>query len=158
MARPRKSMTVSSRKVSKKDRIDRQKQEKSLKLSRDSLSPPMWLDTQAKKEFKRVVEAAGEIELLDNLDYSILVVYANAYSHFTECCKKINELGELADRETRYGTHQVVSPYVRAQSEYAKQIMQCSSKLGLATTDRLRLIVPTKEEVQENKFLKYLVK
>ena len=48
-----------------------------------------------------------------------------------------------------------VSPYVTAQNKYAEQILKCSSKLGLATTDRLKLVVPQADEGPENKYLKY---
>lgn len=34
--------------------------------------------------------------------------------------------------------------------------MQCSTKLGLATTDRLKLVVPIREEPAENKFITLL--
>ena len=57
---------------------------------------------------------------------------------------------------SKYGPYEVVHPLLTAQEKYVKQIMQCSSKLGLAVTDRLRLVVPKKEEKKENKFLQYL--
>ena len=68
----------------------------------------------------------------------------------------MQEHGVTETRTNQYGDYETVSPWVSAQEKYAKQIMQCSSKLGLATTDRLKLIVPTKEEEQPiNRYLKY---
>lgn len=61
--------------------------------------------------------------------------------------------GYLGERTTANDTYETVHPLLVVQEKYIKQIMQCSTKLGLATTDRLKLIVPTKEETKENKFI-----
>ena len=50
----------------------------------------------------------------------------------------------------------MMNPAVNVQVKAAELIAKMSTKLGLATTDRLKLIVPTKEEKKVNKFLKYV--
>ena len=145
--RQKKSASVATGKIGKEAIQAKLKQEEKLKLSRNGLTPPSWLDAFAAEEFSRVVDEAGNINLLDNLDLSILAVYSNAYSRYIEATKFINENGITGDRETKYGIQEVVSPYVLAQEKYVKQIMQCSTKLGLATTDRLKLIVDRKSVV-----------
>ena len=108
-------MSVSTGKIGKEERLEREIQESKLKLGRDDLRPPAFLDA----------------------DFI-----------------KLN--GVTATRENQFGEYETVSPWVSAQEKYAKQIMQCSAKLGLATTDRLKLIVPTKDEEQPiNKYMKY---
>lgn len=156
MARPRKSAAVSTGKISKFDKNKRLEAEKKNRVSRDELIAPDWLPASAKQEFERVVYAAGEIDLLDNLDLGILAIYANAYIGYVETTKQLQETGPLDKRENRYETYETVHPLMSVQDKYIKQIMQCSSKLGLATTDRLKLIVPIKEENTANKYLKYL--
>lgn len=59
-------------------------------------------------------------------------------------------------RTTKYDDYETVHPLLIVQEKYVKQIMQCSTKLGLATTDRLKLIVPTKEDPKENKFIELI--
>lgn len=156
MARPRKVMELSKGKISKEERENRMKQEKQNRLEREQLAAPDWLSQFAQLEFNRVVDEAGKIDLLDNLDLGILAIYANAYSSYRDITEQIKETGYLGQRETRYDSYHVVHPLLKAQELYVKQIMQCSSKLGLATTDRLKLIVPVKEEDSVNKFLKYV--
>lgn len=134
----------------------RKEAEKKIKLDRDQLTPPMWLSDEAREEFSRVVEEAASIDHLDNLDLGILAIYANAYASFVEISEKIQAVGYLGTRESRYGEYETVHPLLVAQEKYVKQIMQCSTKLGLATTDRLKLIVPVKEESEVNKYLKYV--
>lgn len=156
--RQRKSAGVATGKIGKEAIQAKLKQEEKLKLPRNDLTPPSWLDAFAAEEFSRVVDAAGKINLLDNLDLSILAIYSNAYSRYVESTIFINETGITGGRETKYGTYEVVSPYVLAQEKFVKQIMQCSTKLGLATTDRLKLIVPCEETPATNKYLKYAEK
>ena len=83
-------------------------------------------------------------------------MYCNAYDCYVDITAKIQKSGYLAIKKTANDKFQVVHPLLSAQEKYVKQIMQCSTKLGLATTDRLKLIVPKKEESSTNKYLKYL--
>lgn len=156
--RPRKKSAVSTGKIGKQATASRIRQEEELKLERDSLAPPAWLDKEAAEEFSRVVDEAGKIDILDNLDLSVLAIYANAYTMYVQTVKKIARFGLTGKRQTLYGTYEVISPYVVAQDKYVKQIMLCSSKLGLSTTDRLKLIVPTSsaEPKSENKFIRFV--
>lgn len=150
--RPRKTTAVSTGKIGKEAIMNRKAQEERLKLTRDNLKPPEWLDDAAAKEFQRVVDEAGQIDLLDNLDLGFLAIYANAYSQYVICSKSISEVGLMTKVDEEVNIH----PLISVQEKYVKQIMQCSTKLGLATTDRLKLIVPGKEETKENKFLRFV--
>lgn len=158
MVKPMRPIAVNKSNLSKKQIADRIEQESRLKLSREALvMPPDWLDDDAKAEFSRVVYECGQIDLLDNLDLSVLAIYANAYSRYLQTVELIKVHGFTGTRETRYDTYEVLNPYVVAQEKYVKQIMLCSTKLGLACTDRLKLIVPkAEEEPKENKFLRLI--
>lgn len=154
--RAKKPLQLMTKKMSTEEKSQRAEMEQRLKIPRNELVAPDWLDYEGKKEFERVVSAALLIDLFDNLDLGILAIYANAYSKYVEVTQEISEEGMLEERATRYDRYKQVSPLVQLQDKYIKQIMTCSSKLGLATTDRLKLIVPVKEESQTNKYLKYL--
>lgn len=158
MVKPMRPIAVNKSNLSKKQIADRIEQESRLKLSREALAmPPDWLDDNAKAEFSRVVYECGQIDLLDNLDLSVLAIYANAYSRYLQTVELIKVHGFTGKRETKYDTYEVLNPYVVAQEKYVKQIMLCSTKLGLACTDRLKLIVPkAEEEPKENKFLRLI--
>ena len=155
MARPRKTMATTKKHLTKAEIDTISKQEKKLKLDRDELMVPHWLqdDLIAHNEFVRVVNEAGSIDLLDNLDLSIPAIYCKAYSSYVACTHMIDEKGFVGKGKDGF---EKISPYVTAQIKYTETIFKCSSKLGLATTDRLKLIVPIKNDEKENKFLKYL--
>lgn len=156
--RPRKVIDISTGKIGKAKRTARKENEKKLKLPRDALLPPQWLDEEGKEEFIRVVDECEKIDILDNLDRSILAIYANAWSRYTKIAMHIQEgdYGEIGYRENKYGRYETVSPYLEAETKYVRQIMDCSAKLGMATTDRLKLVVPVKQDKAVNKYLKYV--
>ena len=133
----------------------REKAEDEYRLGREDLETnvPDWLSPEAKKEFCRVVREAAHVPFLDNLDLAILAIYADNYAKYTYAAERVAEEGYML--ENKMGLN--ISPWVNLQNKCADQIHKCSSRLGLATTDRLRIIVPkAKAEAQENKYLKYL--
>jgi len=154
MARSRKVVGISTGKIGKQKKINREIQEEQLKLDRKNLESgaPEWLSDVAAFEYNRVVYEAGKINLLDNLDLAVLAIYADNYSRYVEAAANLRKEGTLVDG--KFGP--TVSPYVAIADKTATQILKCSTKLGLATTDRLKLIVPTKEEKSVNKYLKFL--
>ena len=152
--RPRKVIDISTGKIGKQKRKNRKIHESKIKLQRDKLEvgAPEWLDEEARAEYSRVVEEAGKIDLLDNLDLSTLAIYADNYSRYIKCAKAMATGGIVVD----VGDRLFPSPYVVIADKAATQIQKCSTKLGLATTDRLRLIVPTADEEKPSKFGKFL--
>ena len=157
MPTPRKSTKLTRKHMGKDERLDRELAENQHKLPRDGLGPPEWLDLEARKEFTRVVEEATQIDLLDNLDLSVLAVYADAWSNYIALHDLIQKQGNVIEVVGSQGNRAPkVNPALTAQEMYVKRIMSASAKLGLATTDRLKLIVPQQPEKKENKFLKLL--
>lgn len=155
MGRPRKTAEASTRKVSKEDKAARSAAEKKLKLGNDQLIVPEWLqsDTIAAEEFVRVVDEYKKIDTLDNLDLSTLAIYCKAYSSYIDVTRVIEGSGYTV--VTAEGSSKI-SPYVTAQDRYVTQIFRCSAKLGLATTDRLKLVVGVDDGKRDNKFLPFL--
>lgn len=154
--RPRKVTVLSTGKIGKDNIQQRKTQESKLKLGKEQLTPPSWLSVDAQREFTRVVEEVSKIDILDNLDLGVLAVYCNAYSNYKITVDILREEGNIITKETSHGVSQVVNPALKAQETYIRQIMQCSTKLGLATTDRLKLVVPVKKEDNKNKFIDLL--
>lgn len=152
--RTRKVVQFSTAKMGKQERLNRQVQEEKLKLDRSALEAgaPDWLNETAAAEYNRVVSEAKAINLFDNLDLTVLAIYADCYSRYIEAAKAAREFGLTAQSRGAF----TVSPYVEVADKAATQILKCSTKLGLAVTDRLKLVVPTKEEKSVNKFLRYL--
>lgn len=156
MGRACKIVEMSTGKRGKKEKLNRKRQQEELKTDRDLIEagPPEWLDETAAAEYSRVVAEASKLPLYDNLDYSTLAVYAAAYSQYITAYTHLCEDGYVVWRKEG----EAVSPWVGIADKAAAQIFKASTKLGLAVTDRLKLIVPTREEAAPNKFLTLLKK
>jgi P27 family predicted phage terminase small subunit len=153
MGRPRKVVSMSTGKTSKASKVARMESEKALKVNTNELRAPEWLPDLAAVEFDRVVDNANQVGMLDNLDLSILAIYADNYCRYIEASKQLAKKGPVTKAKSGY---QMPSPWVSILNQSAKNIFTCSAKLGLAVTDRLKLIVPVKEEKEVNKFIKFL--
>ncbi|MGL4731265.1 MAG: phage terminase small subunit P27 family [Clostridium sp.] len=154
MGRQRKTVSTTKKHLTKKEKENRSQQEKKIKLDRDGLVVPETLKDNkvASEEFIRVVNEAEKIGLWDNLDLPTIVIYCDAWSHYYNI---ENEMRTNMQYTVQGKDSEKVNPLINAQDKYITRIMRCSSKLGLATTDRLKLIVP-EPETKENKFMKYI--
>lgn len=152
--RPRKVIEISTGKIGKQEKLNRKIQEEKLKVSREELESgaPTWLSQEAATEFNRVVAEAKKINLFDNLDLVVLAIYADCYSRYIKAAYLAQEHGLTASSRGAF----TVSPYVEVMDKAATQILKCSAKLGLSTTDRLKLIVPTKAEKEPNPFFEFM--
>lgn len=157
MPQIRKMQIASPRHISKAEKTSKARQEELLKVNAKRLVPPAWLSEQAAAEFSRVVKEAKAASIIDNLDLGALAMYAEAYSHVQELFKKLDEEGDIITVKGAKNTYTKVNPALKPLEQYTKTIMQCSSKLGLFATDRLKLIVPAAAEKKpENPFVKYI--
>jgi P27 family predicted phage terminase small subunit len=152
--RPRKVVALSTGKIGKAEKLKRQAQESAVKIDRDDLErgAPDWLTATAKEEYLRVVREAAKVPFLDNLDKHIVAMYADAVDKYISAAEKLHKFGDVIKTDAGL----TVSPYLAVLKKAEDTIFKCSSRLGLATTDRLRLIVPKVEEKSENKYLKFL--
>lgn len=153
MPTPRKVVSMRTGAMTKAEKSRRSEGEKKIKVKADDLRPPAWLCDEAALEFERVVREAEQIGMLDNLDLSVLAVYADNYARYVKAATYINIHGPTFETNTgRLAT----SAWLNVLDRAAKNIFTCSARLGLAVTDRLKLITPVKEEKSANKYIKFL--
>lgn len=153
--RPRKVISMQKGHINKSVRETRVEGEQRIKADADKMTAPDWLTPRAEEEFYRVIAEARKIDFLDNLDLSVLAVYADNYARYADAAEHLNTEGLVNVTDSGYATP---SPYMSVLNQSAKNIFTCSSKLGLAITDRLKLIVPQKQEKPKNKYEKFLDK
>lgn len=154
MGRQKKVTAATKKHLSKREKELREKQEKAIKVDRNLEVPEAIQDDPiAVEEFIRIRDAAEKIDLWDDLDLSVLTIYCKSYSSYLEVTRAIELNGYVVDGKQG----ERISPWVTAQSRYIDTIFRCSAKLGLSTTDRLKIVVP-EAEAEENKFIKYIKK
>lgn len=159
--RPRKIVRTQTSKMSKEERIQRQVQESKLKVSRlqlvEAAKKMTFANKAAKDEYIRIIDAAAAVELLDDMDLAYIKMYADAWGLYNMALKDIKQQGPTIRVETGQGNvRPIKNPAVSAMNDYIKTMMQCSTKLGLATTDRLKLVVPEPDEAPVNRFIRFV--
>ncbi|MGQ0453800.1 phage terminase small subunit P27 family, partial [Bacillus sp. SS-TM] len=83
--------------LTKEEMKQRLESEKRWKAKSDKVRPPTWLDSVAKKEFKRIAGELLELEVMTNIDVNALALYCDAYADYMACTKIIQEEGLLVE-------------------------------------------------------------
>jgi P27 family predicted phage terminase small subunit len=109
-------------------------------------NPPTWLDAPAKKEYKRIVTALADLDLLKSTDVAVLSSYAMAYSRWITAEKRIAEDGTVIQVSGSQGqTKLVKNPSLTVSSDAQKQMLRAGALLGLNPVDRNRLNASPKQ-------------
>lgn len=153
MGRPRKILEFNKKHLTKEEKTERQATESAYKLRNDQLTPPEELTEGAKLTFARIKEMAY---WLDNLDRDELILYSFYWDRMLQIIKEYNEQPEVIEMSLGDGTSKIVAnPLRKALRDYHSELRAISSKLGLASIDRLKLSAPAQEK-PVNKFLEFL--
>ncbi|MBM6630313.1 phage terminase small subunit P27 family [Mammaliicoccus vitulinus] len=148
MARPKKTL------ANQKGNLTTEKQEE-LKETEEKLqqleplqkTPPSYLDTIAKKEYKRITTLLKELPIA-SLDLSLVVAYCQTYSNYVQATQHLNKHGLVV--ETERGTK--LSSYYTAQRDSTDRLISLSNKLGLSIDSRMKIMTPKPKEEKEDKF------
>ena len=114
--------------------------------------PPKGLiDTDAKKEWKRITAVLKEMEIIGDLDLFALIGYCNAFSLYMRATAELANSPPVL--ETEKGS--VKNPLISVQDTYAKQMRDFAMKCGLSVDTRLKygaLHLNKKDEETEEEF------
>ncbi|WP_204205876.1 phage terminase small subunit P27 family [Mammaliicoccus sciuri] len=141
MARPRKTLDNQKGNLT----VDKQEELKATEQALKELTPlqktpPSYLDTTAKKEYKRITKLLEELPIAD-LDLSLVVAYCQTYSNYIQATKELNKAGLIT--ETERGTK--LSSYYTVQRDSTDRLISLSNKLGLNLDSRMKVMTPKKE-------------
>jgi P27 family predicted phage terminase small subunit len=107
--------------------------------------PPTWLDKDAKREYKRIVTALADLDMLRATDVGVLSSYV-AYSRWIASEKKIAADGTVIKVEGSQGQVKFVKhPALMVSSESQKQMLRAGSLLGLNPVDRTKISATPKQ-------------
>jgi P27 family predicted phage terminase small subunit len=108
--------------------------------------PPTWLDSIAKSEYKRIVRALSDLDLLKATDLAVLASYAVAFSRWVTAEKKIAAEGTVLRVMGSQGQDKFVkNPALMVSSDAQKQLLRAGALLGLNPVDRGRLNASPKQ-------------
>ena len=129
MARPTKSASVYSGKLSKEEIAARQKIEEELRGNTDRIKAPSYLLPAQKRIFNTIVKELQSSNILSNLDVHILTLASTSIYYIQEIEKKmILDSDLIADKNL-----------LSAKEKYTKEFFRCCNELCLSPQSRAKL-------------------
>ena len=163
MGSPRKNVTALQGHYSKEQIQERLQQEKSITGDSDNIVVPVFIqhDEIAVAEFERIVNELKKVDLVTNVDSTMLGIYAECYSKFVESTISMANQPLLIDYTNKGGeTNLVPNPYIKIQQQYANMLMKISEKYGLDLSSRSKLasLKPSDKEEKTDALLELMKK
>ncbi|MDB8575593.1 phage terminase small subunit P27 family [Turicibacter sanguinis] len=151
VGRPRKPLSQSTRKISKKERKEREMAESMVKGKSDNIKAPTWLkDKVAKKEFKRLADELAEIDLICNLDVNHLAGYCEAYGKYVKATLELDGKSLTIPKLLPNGSYsEVPHPLLKIQKMYAEECRKFASLIGLTMDSRLKISPKKLEQIND---------
>lgn len=129
MGRPAKSVSTSSRHLTKDEKTVRQEAEAMLRGGGGKLVPPDWLSVRQVKLFEFVKAELKESGILGNLDIFVLSQFAVAVDRLWTIEGMINqEPGLVTDKDM-----------LSAKDKYTKDLYRCCNELSLSPQARAKI-------------------
>ncbi|SHH59136.1 phage terminase small subunit P27 family [Clostridium grantii] len=98
---------------------------------------PAWLDSEAKKEWRRVSKQLVELGILTEVDMAAFAGYCEAYARWKEAEEFISKHGTIV--KTPSGYWQQV-PQVSIAQTYLKIMIKFCEQFGLTPSSRSRIV------------------
>lgn len=136
-----KSISQTTKHMTKAEREAREQVEAKFKDSLAEIKPPKWLSTAQKRRFRFYVQQMVELDILTILDANHLARYVC----FEERYITINEMMATAP----YTVNGKINPLLVEQRQVHSQMEKLETKLGMNPSDRLRFMKPQSEMVDE---------
>lgn len=106
--------------------------------------PPQWLDSEAEKEWDRILPLMSELPVAD-LDMALLAMYCQTYSNYKLATEKLKDNMVI---ETERGTK--LSSYYTVQRDSVSTMNSIAPKLGLTVESRLKILAPSKDNKEKS--------
>ena len=163
MSRPRKNITALQGNYSKEVIQERLEQEKNITGDSNNIIIPLFIrnDEVAVEEFLRIVEELKKVNLVTNVDSTMLGIYADCYSKYVESTMAMSNEPLVIDYTNKGGeTNSVPNPYIKIQTQYMQMLMKISEKYGLDPSSRSKIahLQPTDKEEKVDPLLDLLKK
>lgn len=108
--------------------------------------PPSWLDKDAKREYRRIVDALADLDLLKATDVGVVASYSQAFSRWVAAEKMVAAEGIVRKVVGSQGQEKWVKhPALLVSSDAQKQMLRAGSLIGLNPVDRSRINASPKQ-------------
>lgn len=131
MARPSKSVSVKSRKISKEDKKKLEATEQKIKGDNDKLMPQKHLNKRQKDIFFYILNELSDKDILGNLDVFVLNQTAIVIERLEKLDKEANKSKEVVQK----------TAFKNTRDMYTKDFFRCCNELCLSPQSRAKLAI-----------------
>ena len=107
------------------------------KPARKAPACPKWLDSDAKKEWRRLAKQMETMGVLTEVDMAAFAGYCQAYARWKQAEERITDRGLVMRTPSGYA-QQV--PYISIAQQYLRLMNQFAEQFGLTPAARSRII------------------
>jgi len=122
-----------------------------VKVPQKAPSPPAWLSGNAKREWQRVMKILSPLNIITELDRTILAAYCQCYADYVEALDHCKH-GILI--KTTSG-NVIQNPAIGVKNTALKLLHKMATEFGMSPSARSQLETPpllTKEEQKKERF------
>lgn len=150
MARPRKLTDASVKNFTKEEIEKRKKEEEALEeFEKIPLSPPSWLNKEAKKEYKRIAPLLNRLPIAD-LDLMAVSSYCDGVAKYIEASHRVDEEGQVIEELDSQGNPKSkVNPWFTTMIQASNNVRAYAGQLGMTIDSRMRIVVPKEKEEKD---------
>ena len=144
MGRTRKQMSEQKGHLTKQQQNRRKTEQELVRTDNNYFKvPPKWLtDETAVKEYRRLVSAMKNMEMIGDLDANNLAGYCNAYANYLKVSQQLSEEPFTIDGKE--------NPLVGVQIKYAKEMRDFARLCGLSIDSRLKFAALKMDQIDDN--------
>ena len=148
MALAPKTVDLISGHLTKEEINKRREAENKLKGNNDLIKPPSYLSSKQKRIFNFISKELVNVNILNNLDITLLEVCSVAIDRIRDIESKINKNPDLI----------LNNKLITIKTKYTQQFFKCMQELGLSPSSRARLALLNiqKEDKETDPLLKIL--
>lgn len=115
---------------------------------------PVWLEPEAKREWRRVAPELERLDLLCLLDQAALAMYCQAYARWKKAEVVLSKDGTTYEYTNKFGAVNILPrPEVAISSAAQKTMRAICAEFGLTPSSRGRMTLPKKDDDGLDKFL-----
>ena len=128
-----------------KEQQEKRRAEQAIAATDDAYfkKPPKWLtDPIAVSEYKRIVKALKDMDMLGDLDANNLACYCNAFANFRTATEQlVNESLVIEGKE---------NPLIAVQLKYSKEMREFGRLCGLSIDSRLKFAAVKLDKIESD--------
>lgn len=116
------------------------------------LSPPAWLDPDAKTEWLRLAPMLSRLGVLTETDADALAAYCESWVTWKQATARVRQFGMVVKRSKADGELPVISPYVKIAHHAMAQMRAFLVEFGMTPSSRARIRTASPAETPASKW------